>query len=283
MKRVKSYLKVILGSLIIAITYNVFFKDFNILPAGLNGVSVLLSIKLQMRLGEALLFTNLVMLILGFLTLTKANTKKALLGSILTALFALLTSNFNKYIDLKDIDLLLITVFGGVLVGFGSSLIYKEERYAGPNDITDSIAKAIIGPNSYIVNYIIDALIVLFAGLNFGLEMSMYTMLSIIIIEYMCKKHQLGISESKVFYIITTKERAVKRFIMKDLHYDLTIFEVTGGYSKNESKIIMSAIPTKDYYKLKEGIKEIDPNAFISITDSYELINKDVAINKNNS
>lgn len=280
MGKIKGYLKIVAGSLIIAITLNVFFKEHNLLASGFYGVSLLLSNKCGMNLGEILLVINLLMLILGFLTLSKKKVRKSLIVSLLVPLFIYLTSGIGKYIDLQDADLLLITIFGGVLIGFGSSLIYKENRFASLNDMTEAIAGEIVGPYAFMANYVFDLLIVVFAGINFGLEMSMYSTLSIIIIEIISKKSVLGISDSKVFYIITKKERAVKRFILNDLHYDITIFEVTGGYSHNESKILMSAIPTKDYYKLREGIKEIDPEAFISITDSYEIINNDKAINK---
>ena len=68
---------------------------------------------------------------------------------------------------------------------------------------------------------------------------------------------------------------------MEELRYDFTAFEAEGGFTKKKSKVIMSVINTKDYFKVKEGIKLIDPKAFISITDNYEVMNKNVKINGN--
>ena len=98
--------------------------------------------------------------------------------------------------------------------------------------------------------------------------------------EILSKRASIGINTSKVFYIITKKEKIVKQYIMDELGYDLTEFEVKGGFSKEKNKILMCVIPTRNYYKLREGIKVIDKDAFISITDSYEVINQDVTINK---
>ena len=67
---------------------------------------------------------------------------------------------------------------------------------------------------------------------------------------------------------------------MKELHHDLTEYEAVGGFSKKKNKVIMTIIDTKDYFKVKEGIKLIDPDAFISITDNYEVMNKNVKINE---
>lgn len=280
MKRVKSSVKVILGTILIAVAINVFFIKYNLLPTGFLGVSTLLTIKLDMNIWESLLFINLIMIILGFLTLPNSEVKKTIIASLLVPIFTYILKDVVNYINIEGSDIILIAVFGGVLIGYGSSLIYKENLYAGPNDIVDMISKAIIGPNGYIINYIFDGLLLILVGVLFNLETAMYSLLSMIIIEYITKKSVIGISESKVFYIITKKEKAVKRFILKDLHYDITVFEVKGGYTQSESKILMSVIPTKDYYKLREGIKEIDSNAFISITDSYEIINNNKTINK---
>ena len=65
---------------------------------------------------------------------------------------------------------------------------------------------------------------------------------------------------------------------MEELHHDLTSFDAEGGFSKKKNKVIMTVINTKDYYKVKEGIKLIDPKAFISITDNYEVMNNNISI-----
>ena len=202
----------------------------------------------------------------------------ALLSSLLVPTFVQLTSNVSDLVDLSSADELLIAIFGGLLISIGNRFIYKTGDSVSASDIIEEIGKAIVGPNGKIVNYLIDGLLVIFCEINFGLPAAMYSLISITIIEVMSKRSSLGISESKVFYIITQEEAKVKKFIMNELHYDLTIFDAKGGFSKNKTRILMSAIPTKDYYRLREGIKDIDPKAFISITDSYELINENISI-----
>lgn len=99
----------------------------------------------------------------------------------------------------------------------------------------------------------------------------------------MTSKARFGISTSKTFYIISKKENEIKKYIMEDLKHDITILEAKGGFTKKENNIILTVVDTKDYYNLKEGIKEIDPNAFISVTDSYEVLNKNKKIKKKKS
>ena len=76
--------------------------------------------------------------------------------------------------------------------------------------------------------------------------------------------------------IITTKEKEVKNFIMHDLKYELTVLDAKGGFTKKDNKILFTVISSNDYYKLKEGIKVIDANAFIAITDTYDVVSRSV-------
>ena len=91
---------------------------------------------------------------------------------------------------------------------------------------------------------------------------------------------RVGASTSKTFFIITTEEESVKNYIIRELHHDLTEINVKGGFTSRKNKILMTSIDTKDYFGLKEGILLIDPKAFISIVDSYEVVNKNLTISK---
>lgn len=279
-KKIKGLAKTILGSFIIAMAMNLFFSEYNIIPNGMLGFSLIYSIKVEFSLAYSLLLVNVFFLMLGYLTIPKKKLIKAVLPSLLVPLFVYLSTPLIEYVDLSSAEMLLITIFGSVLIGFGNKFIYHSEHLSGSSDIIEIISEEIIGHNGKNVNYIIDAVLVLFAYLNFGLETMLYSIVAIAIIELMSKRSTLGVSEEKLFYIITKEDVKVKKFIINELHYDLTIFDVKGGFSQNKSKVLMSAIPTKDYYKLREGIKEIDPSAFIAITDSYEVINDNVSINK---
>ena len=281
MKKIKSYLKVIIGSLIIAATLNLFFVNYKLLPVGLFGFSVLYNIKVGMNLAKTFFLINLLFVAMGIITIPKKNVKKCGLTLVLIPLFIYITQDLSTIIDISSADKLLIALFGGIAIGFGSKLIYQENRYVSGDDIICDISKAIMGQNGKIINYIIDLIIIAFTIINFGFENALYSAVSIIVIEIFNKRSIIGISESKVFYIITSEEKRVRKFIINDLKCDLTIFDAKGGYSKTKTSILMCAINTKDYYKLKEGIREIDPHAFISITDSYELVNNNLSILNN--
>ena len=116
-----------------------------------------------------------------------------------------------------------------------------------------------------------DGLIVLCSGLFFGINSMLYSIIILYIISLMSDRVVLGTSDNKMFYIVTKKDEEVKEFILKYLNHGVTIFKGKGGYSKNNENVLMAVLPTKDYYRLKEGINEIDKDAFFIVTDSYEV------------
>ena len=116
-----------------------------------------------------------------------------------------------------------------------------------------------------------DGLIVLCSGLFFGINSMLYSIIILYIISLMSDRVVLGTSDNKIFYIVTKKDEEVKEFILKYLNHGVTIFKGKGGYSKNNENVLMAVLPTKDYYRLKEGINEIDKDAFFIVTDSYEV------------
>ena len=87
----------------------------------------------------------------------------------------------------------------------------------------------------------------------------------------MTDKVLLGISDSKAFYIIAEEEEKIREYVLKELGHGVTIFDTKGGFMKEKQKLLFCVIPTKEYYRLKMGIHEIDPKAFFVATDAYEV------------
>jgi uncharacterized membrane-anchored protein YitT (DUF2179 family) len=99
----------------------------------------------------------------------------------------------------------------------------------------------------------------------------MYSIVTIYIVSILTDKVILGISESKMFYIITEHETEVKKFILQHLSHGVTVLEASGGFTGNRKKVIMCIIPTKEYFLAKEGIHSIDADAFFVVSDAYEV------------
>lgn len=276
----KKNLNIILGSLIIALTYNIFFLPNNIISTSIFGISEILYNVFPYNPGITILAINVLLLLFGLITIGYDKCQKYALTSFLIPIIIYISFYFTSKIDVSTIDQIVLVISGAYLTGLGYSLIHKENYHVGGFTILDEVVNNYRTKKNKEISIIVDILIILITFLAYGFETTIYSIIVIFLITYMSTKSKIGISNSKTFFIITTKEKEIKEYLLNELKQDYTEFNVKGGYSNNKNKIIMSVIDTKDYYRLKEGISLIDQNAFIFIIDNYEAINKNVTISK---
>ena len=279
MNQLKKYIKIIIGCLLISIGLNIFIIPSKLVPSETLGIINLLSYNYGFNISIFLLIINVWTLWLIYMLYGNELLKEYLIPSLLLPLCIYLTSFINIDVT-QNVEELLIAISGAFIMGYGYSFMYKEGYKTGAIYILEDLFNEFSGKNSRIISRGVDVILFLISLKCFGLEQALYSAIVIIITRHMTTKAKIGISDSKAFYIITTKEKEIKKYLMEELHYDFTAFEAVGGFTKKKSKVIMSVINTKDYFKVKEGINLIDPNAFISITDNYEVKNKNIKINK---
>ena len=99
----------------------------------------------------------------------------------------------------------------------------------------------------------------------------MYAIIILYINSLMIDKIMLGTSNNKAFYIITKKQEEIKEYIINGLNHSVTIFNVEGGFEERKNKVLLTVIPTREYFLLTEGIKELDPDTFFLVCDAYEV------------
>lgn len=269
--RTKRMISFIIGSLILASAYNLFLAPNNLVAGGVSGIAIILNGMFGFDHFLVILTLNIALLIVSYFLLGKEKTRGSVLGSLVFPLCVKLTSEIGSYIDIDTSQLLISAVFGGVLYGFGIGMIFKAGFTSGGTDIVNQILnkylKLSIGKSMIYT----DGTIVLSSALIFGSSKLMYAIIVLYIVSIMSDRVILGISDSKAFYIITDQEKAVKEYIIKYLNHGVTIFNAKGGYAKEKQNVLMCVLPTKDYYRLKEGILELDPEAFFVVTDAYEV------------
>ena len=270
-KKWQRYCQFFFGCFIVAFSYNVFIASNDLVPGGVGGIAVIFNNLFGLDNYQVILVLNIILIFLSLLLLGKEKTKSTLLGSILFPILIKLTEHANVWIQFDTSKILLMAIVGGISYGVGAGLIFKGGFTTGGTDIINQIiskyGKMSMGKSMLLS----DGLIVLSSGLFFGVTSMLYSILILYMISLMSDRIVLGISSNKMFYIVTNKEKEIKEFILNDQSHGATIFKAHGGYQKHNEKVIMTVIPTKDVYQLKEGIEEIDSNAFFIITDSYEV------------
>lgn len=268
--RLIRYSQFIIGLLLVSVAFNAFILP-NDIVYGVSGIGVILNKTLNISPSLVILIGGIALLILSFIVLGKEKTKNSIVGSLLYPVFVELTNWIVKYIDLGSTETVVVVLFGAVISGVGFGLIFKSGFTTGGTDILNQIvsekAKVSIGKSMIFT----DGVIIVSSLFVFGWQKFIYSIINMYIISVMTDKVILGISSSKTFYIITEREDEVKKFILDYLSHGITVLEARGGYTNSKQKVIMCTIPTKEYFKAKEGIHAIDKEAFFIVTDAYEV------------
>lgn len=264
----KRYVLLVIAVAIYAVAYNLFFFKNNIVYGGASGISIITQSLIEPSI--MILILNVFFLTLSFFLLGKKQTLDSVVGSLLFPIFVKLTSNIGNYIVIDNSDLLLITIIGGVCVGFAAGIVFKSGFTTGGTDILNQIVSKYFKVSIGTAMLMTDGIIVLIGGFFFGWTRVLYAMIVLYIINIMVDKVVLGISRNKAVYITTNEDDRVCDYLLNELKLGITLIETRGGYTNKKDQIIMCVVPTGEYFKVSEGIEQIDPKAVVLVTDAYQ-------------
>jgi len=265
------YLNMLISLFISALLYNLLLEPTKIVVGGVNGLAVINSHVNKINSSTTIFIISIVMLVLSYFFLGKERTKGTLVAAFIYPLFVEITSNFtsNIYIDMSD--LLVISIFIGVIGGFANGILYKTGFSNGGLPIISQILYDYyhipIGKSNFIINFTI----IILGSIVFGTTMIMYAIIILFINSLVIDKVILGSTNNKAIYILTSKEQEIKDFLIKDMNHTATIFNVKGGFSEKKKELILTIIPTREYFKVTESIKLLDPQVFYLVNDAYEV------------
>ena len=273
---VKRYIMLLSGCLIMAFTFNLFFLRYNIVCFGVSGISIVLS-EFGVNPSVFIMISNIILLIFSYFFLGVNDTKNQIVGSILYPLFITLTEKVTVMIEFDGLEMIVIAVISGVLAGVGSGLIYKSGYGTGGTDIVGNMivkySKISMGSAMMFINICIIAL----GKLVFSWKTIMYAIVVAYLLSMFTDKVLLGISNSKAYYIVVprNKDDLVRDFLTSIPGVGSTIIEANGGFSNDKQTLILAVVPTKTYFLIKEGLREIDRDIFYLVCDSYEVSSKE--------
>lgn len=268
----KRFCYMLFGMLLSAISFNVFFKPYNIVTGGTSGMSLIARELFGIDTSIFITISAIILIIVSLIFLGMKTTLATLAGAITYPLFIELTTPLTNIINIETNSIFLISIFGGVIGGFASGIVLKNGFSMGGTQIIIQIMtkylKISIGTSSLILN----TLIIIGASLVFGIPKSLCAIISLYISSKVTDRVILGTSDKKVFYIITKKDTQIKEYIISNLSHSISEIDAIGGYTNKKKKMLMCTIPTNEYYMLKDVILKIDEDAFFLILDTYEVV-----------
>lgn len=269
-----SYGTLVIGTFILAIGYAFFMTPYKIIPGGIYGISIVLHHKLGFPVGMAALCFNLPLTLIGLKILGPKFGVKTFVSFILTALFTdgLVLIWGSDPLNLHD-EVLLASIFGGVIMGVGVGLIFRARASSGGSDVIASILSKYTRIPLGTQLMIVDSFIVIVGFLIFqDWKIPLYSWLTIFLMGRVIDAVVHGFSDDKTVLIISEKSEEIRLAIINDLKRGGTIFKAQGMYGRNEKEVLYTVVNRREMNDLVAYIFAIDPKAFITVQNAHEII-----------
>ncbi|MBN2857926.1 MAG: YitT family protein [Candidatus Delongbacteria bacterium] len=265
-------LMLVSGSLIMAAGYAFFIVPYKIIPGGVFGIAIVLHHTLGLPTGTMGLLMNIPLIIWGIKELGPKFGWRTLLGMTLTSLFIDALSIWWGDIPLMDGDILVSSLYGGVLIGAGLAFIFKAKGTTGGSDIVAQIAyKRSKIPMGQLL-MLIDTIVVLLGVIVFkDVKLALYSIITIYATGRVIDALTVGMNFRKGAFIVSKKYEEVAAYILKNLRRGATYFHGKGIYKNDEKEIIFAALSRRELVALQEKLRIIDPEAFMTIIDIRDV------------
>lgn len=265
------FLFYILGSAAYSIAVILFLSANEISPGGLTGIATAINYLFHFPIGTVVFLLNIPVLIIGFFKFGKFFILKT---TIATTIVSVMLDIFEVFLPQTKIDLILASVFGGILMGLGISLIMLRGGTTGGVDI---IAKLINRRFSHIgigrIMLIIDTLVVTLSALVYkNIQSALYSVVALYSSSRIMDLLLYGADKGKIVYVISDKPQDIVSDIMTIVRRGVTIIDVTGGFSKESKKMIMCTVRINEVSLVVKNVRKHDDKAFIVIAEAGEII-----------
>lgn len=266
----KRYAIITLGTAIVGFSISCFMAPIGIIAGGVSGVATIINHLSGFPLGIVSLVLNIPIFIWGVIKLGKSLGAATVFGTVAMSVFIDIFAIIGPLTD----DLLLGSLFGGLISGVGYGLVFYSNATTGGVDI---VAKIIqnkyrhlqLGKIILIVDLlIIAAAMIIYDSVNIGL----YSVISLWIISYVIDRILEGFNFAKLIFVVSDFSTEISHNINTRLSRGATILDGYGSYTKNRKEIIMCTIKVNEIPLFKDIVKTVDENAFVLITDVREVL-----------
>ncbi|NLG89597.1 MAG: YitT family protein [Clostridiaceae bacterium] len=278
-------LRLLFGAAVIGLAYNMFLIPYKIAPGGVSGIATVIYHVTggKIPVGATMLAFNIPLFIMGL----KAKGRKFILRSFAAAFFlsvfiditAPLMSHFTRSFlvlpgSAASHDLLLYSLAGGFITGIGLGFIFSEDATTGGTDMGAVLLHKVI-PWVQVGKclIILDGLVILIAVIVFkSFYLGLYSVVALFVSARTLDGFLEGINFSKSLMIISHKSEEIADRLIKDVDRGVTGIYGKGMYTKNPYMILLCVVKKEEIHKVKDIVKQIDPSAFVLLTDVREVL-----------
>ena len=263
-------IETIIGSFIMAAAVSLFLLPNELSSGGFSGIATVTYYLFNIPMGITILALNIPLFLLSTLKIGKEFLGKSIIGTVSLSIFIDILDKFEPLTQ----DKILACVYGGILTGIGTALILRANSSTGGSDLASIMIKEYkpmfrTGNLITIIDFIIIFLNVIFLE---KIEIGLYSAIAIYLMGKVIDILFEGIYFTKLLFIISDKNEEISKFIENEVKRGVTGIYGKGMYTNKEKLILMCAIGRNNLAEIKTKIKQIDPKAFLIITNSREVL-----------
>ena len=262
----------IVGSFFLAMGIHCFVEPANIAPGGVSGIAIMINFVTNLPIGILTFVINIPILILSYRYLGKSFTLKSTRTLIISTL--ILDFFVTPLFPIYEGDRLLGSVFGGILMGIGLAMVFLRGSTTAGGDILSYLLKLKfpflpIGRALLVIDCII---LVASMAVFRNIESGLFGLVSIYVCTKIIDSIIYGFERGSQVTIISKQVQAIKNRIMSEMDRGVTLLKGTGGYSNQDLEVMICVVRKYQFSQIKEIIKEIDPDAFVFMTETEEIL-----------
>lgn len=262
------YFSIIVGSAIVAISFNVLLLPNEVASGGVSGISTILKGVFGWKPAFVQWAFNIPLFIAGLVLLGRNFGIKTAVGTVFLPFVVYLTESWQPW----TLNPLLGALIGGIMVGLGLGIVFRGKASTGGTDLAAQIITKFTGMTLGTSVALIDGMIVLAAAIVFDIEKGLYALIGLYVTSKTIDLVQVGFGRSKLVYIITNRQVEMRDAIYEEIDRGVTKLTATGGYTDAEKPIIMVVVHQTEFTRLKQLVKSVDPTAFVIVSDAAEVL-----------
>ena len=269
------YLMIIIGTGILAFGIACFYDTVGLVTGGFSGLAIVIKYLTSMIFegGVPLWLTNIALnvpvFVLSYFLKGKKFIGKTLFGTIMLSVWLYIL----PVIDMAEGDLMIAALFGGVCAGAGIGFVIRVGATTGGTDMVSALIQLKLRHYSIVqILQVIDGCVVLLGLFVFGMRPTLYAIIGIVVQTKVSDLIVEGFNYSKAAYIITNEHEEVAKRIMTELERGVTGLTAKGMYTQEDKCVLYCIVSQKEIIGLKDIVNEVDPKAFVIVSDVKEVL-----------
>lgn len=277
---IKKVLMIFFGNMLYSFAITFFILPSGLITGGTTGIALFVNYFTKLDISLFVLIFNIVMFIVGLLILGKEFALSTVLSSLFYPVLLSLSQRACSSFGVLTDDLMLCTLFGGLLIGVGIGIVIRAGASTGGMDIPPLVLNKKFGINVSVSLYVFDFSILILQMFFSNREQILYGILMVCIYTFSLEKVLIMGKSKTQLEIISEKYAQINSMITGRFDRGSTLYEVEGGYTRNESYAIHTVVSRRELFSIQEAVLKIDPEAFIVISQVNEVRGRGFTLSK---